>query len=581
MADAHDPGQFEAHARAARRFAEAAGRLSDDELRVRTMALRRRAAGAERFDAVLPEALASVREAARRAVAAPYRDADLASGVAVHAGRVVETKAAEDNAPAAIVAAYLHALAGQGVHLVTVDDQVARRGAGPAAAVLGSLGLRVAAIGDGSSHAERAQAYTADVTYGAYRRFVYDYLRDNLAWQPEERMQRSPHAVVLDDIGAILIDQGGEPLVLTGRVEPDVGQYRRLAELAALLGSGRYFAIDEATGAVTLTRAGTAQAEDFLGMDGLLRPEHAGLAGSLADAICAREWYREGRDYVVAGGEVVAADDRRTGRLRRTTRFDRGIRQAIEAGHGLHISPEQPVLARISVAGYLRLYRSIGGLTAAAVPASGLLSRGTGHRRRDLETQAARMLRAASGYQAMDDDQCAQAYQMRNAILGARDLHARACQLIGEAIEASVAANPDPRRLRDALAALYPVGLSAADLAVADGGPAATHRVTARAKADALAAYQRREQELGSPVLRELEKRLMLGVIDREWREYLLELDRLHELAWADDGADGDPSLDSYRGSAPKRYGDFLSRVRWRIVSNLFFLEIPRKAFRE
>jgi len=557
MADAGDLRQFEARARPARQFAEAAERLSDSELRARTTALRRRLAHAETYDAVLPEALASVREAARRTGAAPYRDGHLASGVAVHAGRVVEMKAAEDRAVAAVLAAYLHALAGRGVHLAARDDQLARRGAGRAAAVLGSLGLRVAAIDDQSSEAERAQAYAADVTYGAYRRFAYDYLRDNLAWQPDERMQRSRHAVVVDDIDAILIDQRGEPLVLTGPVEPDVGQYRRLAELAALLRRGLHFTIDEANGAVSLTQAGTAQAEAFLGIDGLLGPEHAGLAGALADALCARGWYREGRDYVVDDGEVAAVGDDPAGRLRRTTRFDRGIRQAIEAAHGLHISPEQPVLARISVPGYFRLYRNMGALTAAAA------------------------LRPASEYQAVDDDQCAQAYQMRQAILDAGDLHARACGLIGEAVEVSVAANPDAGRLRAALTALYPVSLTAADLAMADGGTAATSRVTARAKADALAAYQRREQELGAPVLRELEKKLMLGVIDREWREYLLELDRLHELAAADAGVNGDPGLDSYRGSAPARYSDFLSRVRWRIVSNLFFLEIPRKAFQE
>jgi preprotein translocase subunit SecA len=798
MAVASDLRQFEAQARKARQFAQATERLSDNELRGRTMDFRCRLADGGGFEDLLPEALASVREAARRAVGTPHTDVQLASGVAVHAGQVVEMKDGEGKTLTAILAAYLHALADKGVHLVTLDDQLARRGAGQAAAVLGLLGLRVAVINAGSSKAERAEAYAADVTYGAYRQFGYDYLRDNLAWQLGERVQRNQHAVVLDEIDSILIDRAGELVVMSGRVEPNVGQYRKLAQLTALLRSDRHYAIDAATGSVTLTELGAAEAEAFLGIDGLLRPEHAGLAGSLADAIRAREWYRQGQDYVVVDGEVTVAGGQRAGRLSRTTRFGRGIRQAIEASHGMHISAEEPILARISVAGYFRLYRNTAGLTATAMPAAedfnriyglevtqvpvgmptgrvdhsdllygtqqaklddlirgvtlrrgkgqpvviaapsaetsgwisrllseagiahavlspgdaentaeamaaagrlgvvtvicgtagrgypirlggdptadnvglqragpeklraqqvaagsadaterehvikagglavlvsersqsrrtddwlrglagqrgepgesrffiakddpflaglhdglpgalwqrrrtggvpvkGLMTRVINQPLRDAEAQAAQARRATLGYEDVGDEQSLQAYQMRRAILEARDLHAHARQMIGQAVEASVAANPDQRRLRDALAALYPVSLADAELALAGDGPTAAAAVTAWAQADALAAYDRREQELGPALLRELEGKLIPGVIDREWREHLLDLDRLRELATAGGSGHGDP-LDSYRHLAAESYSNFLCRVQQRIVSNLFFLEIP------
>jgi preprotein translocase subunit SecA len=277
MADAGDLRQFEAQARAARQFSRAAERLSDNELRGRTAAFRRRLAGGGRLEDLVPEALASVREAAWRSVGTTQTQIQLAAGAAVHAGRVVEIKDGVGKALTALLAAYLHALAGRGVHLVTVDDQRARRGAAQAAAVLGLLGLRVAAIDDEAPQARRAQAYAADVTYGAYRQFGYDYLRDNMAWQPGERVQRSLHAAVVEETESILIDRAGELLGASGNVEPDVGQYRKLAELAGQLRSGKHFAIDEAIGAVSLTHTGAAQAAAFLGVDDLLPPASPGL----------------------------------------------------------------------------------------------------------------------------------------------------------------------------------------------------------------------------------------------------------------------------------------------------------------
>jgi preprotein translocase subunit SecA len=796
MAEADDLRQFEVQAQEAREFAQATERRTGEELSGQTMAFRGRLADGGRPSDLVPEALACVREAAQRAVGTPLTDAQLAGGAAVHAGLVVEMKDGEGKTLTAVLAAYLHALSGQGVHVVTLDDQLARRGAGQATNVLSLLGLRVGTIDAGSSTAKQAQAYAADVTYAAYRHFADDYLRDNLAWALDERVQRGQHAAVLDEIDSILIDKASELLGMTGRVEPDVIRYRKLAQLVAQLRGGLHYSLDAATGVVNLTEPGVAEAEAALSLSGLQRPEHASLAGLLADAIRAREWYRQGQDYVVMDGEVVVAADQRNGRLSRTIRFDRGIRQAIEACEGLHISPEEPVLARVSVAGYFRSYRSIAGLTATATASAaefdqnfglavahaplGLPTRRVDHsdliyrtqqaklhdlirsvslrhdtgqpvaigapsagagerisqwlrqagiahtvlsqrtaqnaaammagaggrgavtvicgtagrgypvrlggdatadsvnsqqtspqaaqaaagsrqatgrehvlkagglavlgserspsRRADewlrglagqrgepgesrflismddpfmnglhgggllgalrrsrpqshgarvtglmrrlvdehlqgAEAQAAQARHAIAEYEKVSDQQSGQTYRMRRAILEAGDLRAHTRAMIAAVIEASVAANPDPLPLRDSLAALYPISLTAAELTPACDEPTAAAQVTARVKADALTAYEHRERELSPAVLRELERKLMLGVIDREWREHISDLDRLREQGNAGSYRHDDP-LGDYRHSAAQRYSDFLRRVSQQTVSNLYFLEI-------
>jgi preprotein translocase subunit SecA len=773
MAEASEMSEFEARARDALTLAAAAARLSEDELSDRTVAFRRRVAAGAGLADVIPEVLAAVREAAGRALGTPHSEAQLAGGLALRAGWVVEMRDGEGKTLTAVLAAYHLSLAGQGVHLVTLDDELARRGAAQATAVLGLLGLRVGLIGASSSKAERKQAYAADVTYASYRQFGYDYLLDNLARSPEERVQRGCYAAVLDEIDSILIDKASDRLVTSGRVEPDVSRYRELGELAASFLDGQHYSVSVAAGEVILTESGVAAAEKALGLDGLLRPEHADLAGSLADAIRARAWYRKGQDYDVVDDEIVMVGDR-PGRLSQTTRFERGIRQAIEAKEGLQISAELPALGRISVPGYFRMYRNLAGLTASAraaasefsqnyglevvqvvagppkrrvdhsdllyatqraklddlvrgvtlrhstgqpvviaascaeaserishllteagithavlspgtedkiaavmagagregavtvisgsaargyqirlgdgvahpaerenvikagglavigsersqsrrtddwlcglagqggepgecrflvaiddpfmsgpdgggvlaalrrwhspargVPVTGLMRRIVEERLRDAEARAMQERRTITDYERVGDEQCQRIYPKRRAILEAEDPREQIYAMIDAAIEASVVAHPDSQGLREALAALYPVGVSVAELDSLGGGRVAAPELMARVKADARAACERREQELGPEVLREFEKKLMLGVIDREWREHLTDLDRLRELA----AADNNP-LDSYVQLAAERYTDFLRRIRERIVSSFFSLQFPRQ----
>jgi preprotein translocase subunit SecA len=359
--------------------------LSDEELRAEADSLRERARGGESLDDLLPEAFALTREAARRSIGQRHFDVQLIGGMALHEGAIAEMKTGEGKTLTATLAVFLNTLAGDSVHLVTVNDYLARRDAEWMTPVYEALGVTVAAIQDADDHAARQVKYGCDVTYGTNSEFGFDYLRDNMSGSLEECVQRGHHFAIVDEVDNILIDEARTPLIISGAPEQAAQIYYQFARLARQmdgvqakdklksLGESKDtseadydYEYDEKHKTVSPTERGVKRAEEFLDVDNLYLSEHGTLVNHLGQALKAESLYKKDKDYAVVDGQVMIIDEF-TGRILEGRRWSEGLHQAVEAKEGVAIGEENQTLATITLQNYFRLYDKLGGMTGTAL----------------------------------------------------------------------------------------------------------------------------------------------------------------------------------------------------------------------
>jgi preprotein translocase subunit SecA len=359
--------------------------LSDEELRTEADSLRERARGGEALDDLLPEAFALTREAARRSIGQRHFDVQLVGGMALHEGAISEMKTGEGKTLTATLAVFLNTLGGDSVHLVTVNDYLARRDAEWMTPVYDKLGVSVAAIQDGDDHAARQVKYACDVVYGTNSEFGFDYLRDNMADALEHCVQRGHHFAIVDEVDNILIDEARTPLIISGAPEQAAQIYYQFARLARQmdgvpakdrlksLGESKDtseaehdYEYDEKHKTVSPTERGVKRAEEFLGVDNLYLSEHGTLVNHLGQALKAESLYKKDKDYAVVDGQVMIIDEF-TGRILEGRRWSEGLHQAVEAKEGVAIGEENQTLATITLQNYFRLYDKLGGMTGTAL----------------------------------------------------------------------------------------------------------------------------------------------------------------------------------------------------------------------
>ncbi|HEV3066341.1 MAG TPA: preprotein translocase subunit SecA [Streptosporangiaceae bacterium] len=345
--------------------------LSDAELRAMTGQFRERLANGETLDDLLPEAFAAVREAAQRTLGQRHFDVQIMGGAALHGGNIAEMRTGEGKTLVATLPAYLNALTGQGVHVVTVNDYLAKRDSEWMGRVHRFLGLEVGVILAQMTPEERRKQYAADITYGTNNEFGFDYLRDNMAWGLEECVQRGHPYAVVDEVDSILIDEARTPLIISGPAEQSARWYTEFAKIAPRLrkseeeDDGGDYEVDEKKRTVGVLESGVEKVEDLLGIDNLYESVNTPLVSFLNNAIKAKELYKRDKDYVVINGEVLIVDEF-TGRILHGRRYNEGMHQAIEAKEGVVIQNENQTLATITLQNYFRLYEKLAGMTGTA-----------------------------------------------------------------------------------------------------------------------------------------------------------------------------------------------------------------------
>ena len=350
--------------------------LTDAELRALTDEYRQRHKDGESLDDLLPEAFATVREAARRVLGQRHFDVQIMGGAALHLGNIAEMRTGEGKTLTATLPSYLNAIAGKGVHVVTVNDYLAKRDAETMGRVHRFLGLEVGVILAQMTPEERRKSYNADITYGTNNEFGFDYLRDNMAWSIDECVQRGHFFAIVDEVDSILIDEARTPLIISGPGEQSGKWYAEFAKIVPRLRRGVEgkngeestgdYVVDEKKRTVGILEAGVEKVEDWLGIDNLYKPEHTHLVGYLNNALKAKELYKRDKDYIVSNGEVLIVDEF-TGRVLHGRRYNEGMHQAIEAKEGVKIKDENQTLATITLQNYFRLYEKLSGMTGTAV----------------------------------------------------------------------------------------------------------------------------------------------------------------------------------------------------------------------
>ena len=343
--------------------------LSDAELRAMTDEFRQRHEDGESLDDLLPEAFAAVREAAKRTLGQRHFDVQLMGGAALHMGNIAEMKTGEGKTLTGVLPAYLNALPGQGVHMVTVNDYLAKRDSEWMGRIHRFLGLEVGVILAQMDPDERRRQYLADITYGTNNEFGFDYLRDNMAWGLEECVQRGHHFAIVDEVDSILIDEARTPLIISGPADQNSIWYLEFAKIAPRLrrgedGEGDY-EVDEKKKTIGILESGVEKVEDWLGIENLYESVNTPLVSFLNNAIKAKELYKKDKDYVVVNGEVMIVDEF-TGRMLHGRRYSEGMHQAIEAKEGVQIKDENQTLATITLQNYFRLYDKLAGMTGTA-----------------------------------------------------------------------------------------------------------------------------------------------------------------------------------------------------------------------
>ena len=341
--------------------------MSDAELREETERFKKRIADGEDLDDLMPEAFAAVREAGKRTLGQRHFDVQLMGGAALHLGNIAEMRTGEGKTLVGTLPAYLNALSGKGVHVVTVNDYLAKRDAEWMGRVHRFLGLSVGLIQSAMRPNERRPAYASDITYGTNNEFGFDYLRDNMAWTLAECVQRGHNFGIVDEVDSILIDEARTPLIISGPAEQSAKWYSEFARIVKRLepGEGRDYEVNEGKRTVAISESGVAKIEDQLGIDNLYESVNTPLVGYLNNALKARELYHRDKDYVVMNGEVLIVDEF-TGRILAGRRYSEGMHQAIEAKEGVEIKQENQTLATITLQNYFRLYDKLGGMTGTA-----------------------------------------------------------------------------------------------------------------------------------------------------------------------------------------------------------------------
>ncbi|MCD6318318.1 preprotein translocase subunit SecA [Candidatus Aerophobetes bacterium] len=340
-------------------------KLSDKALKSKTDEFKARLNTGESLDDILPEAFAVVREAAKRTVGLRHHDVQLIGGIVLHQGKIAEMANGEGKTLVATLAAYLNALGGKGVHVVTVNDYLARRDREWMGPVYEFLGLSLGVIQNGMNSPERQKAYQCDITYGTNNEFGFDYLRDNMALSKEDQVQRGHHYAIVDEVDSILIDEARTPLIISGPAERSTELYYHIDKLVRRLRKERDYEIDEKDQTVALTEEGVAKAEKMLGVSNLYQDTQMELVHHINQAIRAHELYERDRDYLIKDGEVVIIDEF-TGRLMPGRRWSDGLHQAIEAKEGVIIKNENQTLATITLQNYFRMYDKLAGMTGTA-----------------------------------------------------------------------------------------------------------------------------------------------------------------------------------------------------------------------
>ena len=340
--------------------------LDDDALRGKTAAFKLRYENGESLDSLLPEAFAVVREAAKRTLGQRHYDVQVMGGAALHRGNIAEMKTGEGKTLVSTLPAYLNALTGKGVHIVTVNDYLAERDSEWMGRVHRFLGLKVGVILASMSPAERREAYAADITYGTNNEFGFDYLRDNMAWSLVDCVQRGHNFAIVDEVDSILIDEARTPLIISGPADKPTKWYVEFANLVARLNLGQHYEIDIKKRTVGILEEGVSRVEEALGIENLYEAVNTPMIGYLNNAIRAKELFKRDKDYVVMNGELLIVDEH-TGRMLSGRRYSEGLHQALEAKERIEIQNENQTLATITLQNYFRLYEKLSGMTGTAM----------------------------------------------------------------------------------------------------------------------------------------------------------------------------------------------------------------------
>jgi len=340
-------------------------KLSDEQLRGKTDEFKERLSRGETLDDLLPEAFAAVREASKRTLGMRHFDVQLIGGMVLHDGKIAEMKTGEGKTLVATLAAYLNALEGKGVHVVTVNDYLAQRDSTMMGQIYQFLGLTVGCNLHGLTHAQKQEAYNADITYGTNNEFGFDYLRDNMVLYREQMVQRPLNFAIIDEVDSILIDEARTPLIISGQAAKSTELYYAADRFVRTLKEEEDYTIDVKMRSVTLTEAGVEKAERAFGIDNLFDHANVTLNHHVQQALKAHAIMKRDVDYVVQDGEVIIVDEF-TGRLMAGRRYSDGLHQAIEAKEQLKVQNESMTLATITFQNYFRMYRKLAGMTGTA-----------------------------------------------------------------------------------------------------------------------------------------------------------------------------------------------------------------------
>ena len=356
-------------------------KLTDAELKGKTAEFRRRLEQGETLDDLIPEAFATVREASKRTLGMRHFKVQLMGGIVLHQGRIAEMKTGEGKTLVATLPVYLNALQGKGVHVVTVNDYLAKRDSEWMGKIYNFLGLSVGLIVHGLNNSQRRSAYACDVTYGTNNEFGFDYLRDNMVIYKTEMVQRDLNYAIVDEVDSILIDEARTPLIISGMADKSTELYQKANAFVRGLRAKVYkqvndkefddeaedadYIVDEKANTATLTNKGVAKAETFFAIENLSDPENLAISHHINQALKAHSLMKRDRDYVVKDGEVIIVDEF-TGRLMYGRRYSDGLHQAIEAKEGVKVERESKTLATITFQNYFRLYSKLAGMTGTA-----------------------------------------------------------------------------------------------------------------------------------------------------------------------------------------------------------------------
>jgi preprotein translocase subunit SecA len=339
--------------------------LAQDEMQARMAAFRQEAQNGRPLDELLPEVFALVREASVRALSMRHFDVQLIGGITLHQGKIAEMKTGEGKTLVATLPVVLNALSGKGVHLITVNDYLARRDAGWMGKIYEYLGLTVGVIVHGLSDQERQQSYGADITYGTNNEFGFDYLRDNMKFYKEQLVQRPLNYAIVDEVDSILIDEARTPLIISGPAEESTALYTRVDAIIPSLKLDTHFTLDEKAKSVLISEEGVARCEQILGVENLYDPANVSLQHHVLQGLRAHHLYQRDVDYIVKEGQVVIVDEF-TGRLMPGRRYSDGLHQALEAKEGVKVEAENQTLASITFQNYFRMYEKLSGMTGTA-----------------------------------------------------------------------------------------------------------------------------------------------------------------------------------------------------------------------